>query len=508
MIFKEVVEQILFERNIDYKELADELGISFLQVENLHSGKTKRPNERIYNKLIEYCKKHSIEIDINWNDVLYDIFTSCDWDKEYVWLRDLDEEDCVLLRHRVCGKKTKVPSNAFGGNSIPCIHCWVDKYVSTEAYNFNLSEDDYRHEFRHRCGNSYFVTYDEIKQKKFRCPTCAGYKYNAYNINKNRKALENTPTIWEYKIKEQVYSIALENNFSVEAHDSLLCKLNYPTMKDNQFVLVCNRCFHAEVFDKEESCIDKVKEYIVTHMQECEKADECILERTKNKKLVWIPDTERVLYMTSLNSLNNDYITDFIEKTKNEEYSHEVYVAGNHDGEEHTAYLFWHYYNDSDDKDSFNFLISLKPNRFYETSLYTLPNQYIDSLYRQIIASQEENIINLNNLQCSCDEYIDIVNFFKKNNQLIYVSAAFPKIADKMSVCLKQKELSVRQKDTERILSLQQCPVCHSFYNSKETFCNDCGFGEINKVFINKDEYELWLNNVVLPARKRREETN
>jgi len=47
MIFKEVIEQILFESGLDKKELADELGISFLQIENLRTGVTKLPGERI-----------------------------------------------------------------------------------------------------------------------------------------------------------------------------------------------------------------------------------------------------------------------------------------------------------------------------------------------------------------------------------------------------------------------------------------------------------------------------
>lgn len=76
MIFSEVIEQILFERGIDHKELATELGISAPQVRNLHLGTTKMPSDRVCNKIVQYCKKHDVDIDINWNDILYDIFIS------------------------------------------------------------------------------------------------------------------------------------------------------------------------------------------------------------------------------------------------------------------------------------------------------------------------------------------------------------------------------------------------------------------------------------------------
>lgn len=70
MIFKEVIEQILFESGLDKKELADELGISFLQIENLRTGVTKLPGERIRDRITSFCKEKGIDIDINWNDVL------------------------------------------------------------------------------------------------------------------------------------------------------------------------------------------------------------------------------------------------------------------------------------------------------------------------------------------------------------------------------------------------------------------------------------------------------
>ena len=53
MLFKEVMEQILSKRGIDCKELASELRISYPQVKNLYTGVTKKPNRRIYNRIIK-----------------------------------------------------------------------------------------------------------------------------------------------------------------------------------------------------------------------------------------------------------------------------------------------------------------------------------------------------------------------------------------------------------------------------------------------------------------------
>ena len=45
-----------------------------------------------------------IDIDINWNDVLYDIFSESEQFDGYSWVRDLDEDGYVVLKHKACGK--------------------------------------------------------------------------------------------------------------------------------------------------------------------------------------------------------------------------------------------------------------------------------------------------------------------------------------------------------------------------------------------------------------------
>lgn len=216
MIFKDVIKHILSVRRIDCKELAFELDISDVQVQNLLTGVTKKPNDRIYNKIMHYCKVYSIDVDLDWNEILYDIFFYSDWYREYLWLSDMNEEGYVLLKHKVCGKKTLVPFRDFGTCSTPCIHCWVDKYVSRDAYYVDLSESDHNHVFRHKCGHYYTVTYDEIKQKKFRCPVCPGYKYSIENIKKYKGYCDS-----DFIPEEKVFKGVFENLTNDEWWDFL-----------------------------------------------------------------------------------------------------------------------------------------------------------------------------------------------------------------------------------------------------------------------------------------------
>ncbi len=174
MVFKELIKQILKERECDEHELARELDCTPLQIRNLRDGKSKLPNSDTCKKIFRYCDKYGIDYSfIDWNDIAYTLFIDQDWISEYTWLEDLDRSNYILLKHNQCGKKTKVPFSTFNiVRTIPCIHCWVQKYVPSDSYTVELSEDGYKHQFKHTCGRSYKVTYEQIKQKKFKCAHC------------------------------------------------------------------------------------------------------------------------------------------------------------------------------------------------------------------------------------------------------------------------------------------------------------------------------------------------
>lgn len=49
------------------------------------------------------------------------------------------------------------------------------------------------------------------------------------------------------------------------------------------------------------------------------------------------------------------------------------------------------------------------------------------------------------------------------------------------------------------------CPVCKTECGEK-TRCSCCGFQEVNRFFINRDEAEYWQRNIVIPYRKQYKE--
>lgn len=189
MIFNDLIKQILKEQKCDEHELARKLDCTPVQIRNLRDGKSNLPNSNTCRKLFRYCDKYGIDYSfIDWNDIAYTLFIDQNWINEYTWLEDLDKSNYILLKHNKCGKKTKVPFSTFNiVRSTPCIHCWVQKYVPLDTYTVELSEESYKHKFRHTCDRSYEVTYEQIKQKKFKCAHCgAMFNGNQEAENKTR----------------------------------------------------------------------------------------------------------------------------------------------------------------------------------------------------------------------------------------------------------------------------------------------------------------------------------
>lgn len=184
MVFSELMEIIQRERNLAINEVAEEIGITPPSFKNLLYKKVLKPDSKTCQKILSYCQKHSIDVsDLDWNEILYEYFLESGKYSDYAWVSDLDYNNHIKIRHKTCGRSTLAPISAFDGISTLCIHCWFEKFVSEDAYTLSSNEFGDGYEVYHKtCGNKYPVTYEQIKQKKYRCPKCNPYSRNANSL--------------------------------------------------------------------------------------------------------------------------------------------------------------------------------------------------------------------------------------------------------------------------------------------------------------------------------------
>jgi len=176
MLFSELIDKILRKRNISARDLGEEIGVTGATISNILSGRIIKPQGETCKKILGYCQQYGIDTsELDWNEIVHLYFIGSKYASEYDWVSDVDESGTLKLRHKRCGRITTVPIMGLDGASIPCIFCWVDNYISKDAYTVDLNSDTTEYTIKHRhCRHVYKVTYEQIKQKKFRCPRCFG----------------------------------------------------------------------------------------------------------------------------------------------------------------------------------------------------------------------------------------------------------------------------------------------------------------------------------------------
>ena len=162
--------------SISARDLGEEIGVTGATISNILSGRIIKPQGETCKKLLGYCQQYGIDTsELDWNEIIHLYFISSKYAREYDWVSDVDEFGTLKLRHKRCGRITTVPIMGLDGASMPCIFCWVDNYISKDAYIVELNSDTTEYTVKHKhCRHVYTVTYEQIKQKKFRCPRCFG----------------------------------------------------------------------------------------------------------------------------------------------------------------------------------------------------------------------------------------------------------------------------------------------------------------------------------------------
>ena len=174
MVFADLIAVILQKQGITAKQLGLEIGVTGATISNLSTGRVIKPEGKTCQLLLGYCRNHNIDTSqLDWNQIIYNYFCKSRYKKEYEWYSDVDDTGTFKLRHLKCGKVTTLPIMSLDGVSMPCIHCWTNTYMATDAYAIKLDPDSTEYPITHiRCGHRYVVSYEQIKQKKYFCPVC------------------------------------------------------------------------------------------------------------------------------------------------------------------------------------------------------------------------------------------------------------------------------------------------------------------------------------------------
>lgn len=417
------------------------------------------------------------------------------------------EDDYIEVECPVCEDITSFRFKDL--KHIKCKFCTMKEIASENGFDLYWDADSY--------GEPWEEQLDEWKEENsdepavLVCRRCGEVHIISADAN---NAAEQIP---QYKcscasITDEIRELIAARGFSVELQD---CPIGFYTLNPGEIALLCNRCGEEVILNmNDEDLEDKIASL------SCQ-SDDCSLETdhvalTRQGKMAWCYDTLHVVSIIKLTTFNEFSFENGAHMAIPEEGDHEVYFAVDPSDHDY-AFAFAVYPNEKDAWLSkyllFRFEISTWGTSQVNVQVNARWPGYFDELYRLV----KEDIADGENRDAAVtalnfDRYVEAYNSMHNLNNSIWSVAralsALEGLSDALGRMVNDPEFIKESKDRhlQSFIKLHTCPVCQKAYTSAETTCLRCGFQDLNKVFVNKDEAEYWRKHVLRPYKKAYDE--
>ena len=412
------------------------------------------------------------------------------------------EDDYIEAECPVCEDVTSFRFKDL--NHITCKFCTMKRLASENGFDLYWDADSYGEPWEERLDEWKNENSDE--PAVLVCRSCG--EVHIISVDSN-DAVEQ---IQQYKcscaaITPEIRELIAARGFSVELKD---CPIGFYTLNPGEIALLCNRCGEEVILNMND---DNLEEKIAS--LSCQ-SDDCSLEidhvaLTRQGKMAWCYDTLRVVSIIKLTTFNDFSFENGAHMAIPEEGDHEVYFSVDPENNDY-AFAFAVY---PDEKDAwlskyllFRFEINTWGTPQVDVLLHARWPGYFDELYhlvKQDIADGERRDAAVTAI--TFDRYVGAYNsMHNRNNSIWSVARALSSLeglSDALGRMVNDSEFIKESKDRhlQSFIKLHTCPVCRKAFTSTETTCLMCGFQDLNKVFVNKDEAEYWREHVLRPYK-------
>lgn len=413
------------------------------------------------------------------------------------------EDDYIEAECPVCEDVTSFRFKEL--NHIVCKFCSMKKLASENGFDLYWDVDSY--------GEPWEEQLDEWKEENsdepavLVCRSCG--EIHIISVD----ASDAIDQVQQYRCRCSIITPELKElisarGFSVELQD---CPIGFYSLNPGEMALLCNRCGEEVIFNiDDEDIADKIASL-------CCQSDDCSLETdhialTRQGRMVWCYDILRVVSIIKLTAFNDFSFENGAHMAIPEEGDHEVYFTVDPSDTDY-AFAFAVY---PDERDAwlskyllFRFEIATWGTSQVNVQINARWPGYYDELYRLV----KQDIADGDNREpamtaMTFDRYVSAYNAMHNLNEAFWsvsrVLSSLEGLSNALGRMVNDPEFIRESKDPhlQRFLSLHTCPVCQKAYTSSETICLHCGFTELNRVFINKDEAEYWREHVLLPYKQ------
>ena len=307
-------------------------------------------------------------------------------------------------------------------------------------------------------------------------------------------------------VTRQLQQLAADRGFSIEYKSS---PYGYFSLKSGEIALLCNRCGDEVILELNDL---ELRHKIENLSCGCDASglDEDQLAWTKQGKLAWCADLLRVISLVNLTTFNGFTFDGSHYFHFPEEGDKEVFFAADPSDLDY-AYAFVVYPNEKDAWLSkyllFRFQIATWGTPQVDVEISGRWPYYYEKLYEAIcqdINDGNKRVIKIAEQNFDC--YISAYNALRERQSSVWdVGRLLSTLEDFSNALGKLTGNTSASKDhyLRRYISLHTCPVCKKVYANTEHKCLECGFPDLNRVFINRQEAEHWYERSVIPYKQR-----
>lgn len=312
-------------------------------------------------------------------------------------------------------------------------------------------------------------------------------------------------------VTRQLQQLAADRGFSVEYRSS---PYGYFSLRPGEIALLCNRCGDEVIFELNDP---ELKNKIKALNCECETSgiDEDHLAWTKQGKIAWCADLLRVISLVNITTFNSFSFDGSHRFHFPEEGEREVFFAADPSDLDY-AYAFVIYPNEKDAWLSkyllFRFQIATWGTPQVDVEISGRWPYYYEKLYEAIcedINDGDKRVVKIAEQNYDC--YISAYNALHNRHSSIWdvgrLLSALEGFSNALSKLTGNAPAS-KDQYLQRYIGLHTCPVCKKAYTSTERKCLECGFPDLNRVFVNQQEAEYWKENIVIPYKRQYEHRN
>lgn len=398
------------------------------------------------------------------------------------------EEDDIEIECPICQREQSLSFRDL--RNISCKFCYMKTVAQSKGFDLYWYDEIDTPEWEEEV-ETWRDSYDATPVV-LECKRCGDFQIldaGAENLVEQIRNISCSCSI----ITPELYRLAHSHGLSIETTTSAFGDY---TLKRHEIALCCMRCGESYVLDyTDKNLVEKISQ--LQCAQNCtHPAHNPDIQAIAQHRIMWCVDYRYGLDYIVRETLNNH--RDKIGIKTTQYYIDDTYFTYSPDG-----------------KYELTCFCALRESDKYSPIICGV---FIQLFQNTISSKGKISLVEPNAAACFCNAIMENISFFDSpssatiedataglfNGYIHILNDLAEKVAEYpvLLISFDKTYINRQHHQMDAFMKTHRCPVCKRYFEIGTQMCPACGFPELGRSFLNKEDGEMWLNNVVIPARE------